>query len=453
MDITINKTSDCQATLNATVTAEEVAAIRDGIVATYMKDSRLPGFRPGKAPRSVVAKRYADAIGEELDYRLKSDIQEKALDENPGLKVLDFGSPEASAQEDGSWTLTSTLTIVPDFELPEYVGIEVSVPSTEVSDEEVQETLQKYAETSAEHVVVERAAAKGDVVVVDFKTTVEGKPTAEFCGKPVGFMEGREDYWVSLADDRFIPELPAGLEGASAGESREIVAKLKEDFPISELSGKEVVFACTVKEVREKRVPEVTPELFAGMLPGKSMEEIRDLVRTNLKANKERANDEAKADQISEKLADQLSFALPADLVERENENTVQRKVYAAIQEGNYDAAKKADELREEARTETERNLRVYFALQEIARRENITASNNEMLEAISNMAQQAREKNIKGFIRKLQRENRMTGIRLSIITSKVLNLLARQAKVTVTAPEASESAPAEASPAPEKAE
>ena len=92
---------------------------------------------------------------------------------------------------------------------------------------------------------------------------------------------------------------------------------------------------------------------------------------------------------------------------------------------------------REAAKAETERNLRVYFALQEIARREMITASDNEMLDAISNMASQAREKNIKGFIRKLQRENRMTGIRLSIITSKVIDLLARNAKVTISQPEA----------------
>jgi trigger factor len=193
-----------------------------------------------------------------------------------------------------------------------------------------------------------------------------------------------------------------------------------------------VTFSCTVKEVREKRVPEITPELFAGALPEKSMDEIKEIVRENLKASKVRANDEAKADQISEKLADQLSFALPADLVERENENTVQRKLYAAIQAGNYDAAKDMDAMREEAKSETERNLRVYFALQEIARREMITATDAEMLNAISNMAEQAREKNLKNFVRKLQRENRMTGIRLSIITSKVIDLLARNAKVTV---------------------
>lgn len=432
MEITINKTSDCQVELKATVPAADVASVRDGIVGYYGKNVRIAGFRPGKAPKSVITKRYSSEIKEELESRLQSDIQDKCLDENPDLKVLDFGTPQGEMQEDGSYTLTCVLTIVPDFELPEYMGIEVSVPTTDVTDAEVDDMLNKYAETSAKHEVVERTAAKGDVVVVDFKTTVEGNPTAEYCGKPVGFMEGREDYWVNLEDDRFIPELADGLVGVAAGESKEIVAQLKADFPLSDIAGKEVVFHCTVKEVREKQVPEITAELFASALPGKTLEEIRDIVRENIKSNKERSNDEAKADQISEKLADQLSFALPADLVERENENTAQRKMYAAIQSGDYESVKDMDAVREAAKAETERNLRVYFALQEIARREHVTATEAEMLDAIQNMARQAREKNLKNFVRKLHRENRMTGIRLSIVTSKVLDLLARNAKVTI---------------------
>ncbi len=431
MDITINKTSDCQATLNATVPAADVASIKDGIIASYMQSARVPGFRPGKAPKSVIAKRYAEMIAEELDTRLKSDIQEKALSDNPELKVLDFGTPEGGEQEDGSYTLSSTMTIVPEFELPEYMGLEVKVASTDVSDEEVEDTLKKYAESSATHEPCDRAAAEGDIAVIDFKTTVEGKPCAEYCGKPVGFMEGREGHWHNLEHDAFMPGLTEGLIGLSAGESKDIEVTMKEDFPISELAGKVVTFSCTVKEVREKKVPEVTPELFAGTLPGKSMEDIRNLVRDNMKASKERSNDEAKADQISEQLADKLSFALPTELVERENENTVQRKVYAAIQAGDYSITKDMDALREDSRAETERNLRVYFALQEIARREHIIATEQEMFQHITEMAQQAREKNLRNFVRKLQRENRMTGIRLSIITSKVLDLLARNAKVT----------------------
>lgn len=433
MDITVNKTGDCQATLSATVPADEVKSIKASILVSYAAMARIPGFRPGKAPAKVVEKRYSREIGEELETRMASQLQEKALDENPELKVLDFSAPQFALQDDGSYSITSTLTIIPEFELPEYMGIEVSVPTTEVSDEEVQNELQKYAEMSAEHVVVERASSsKDDIVVINFTTTIDGTPTAEAVGRPVGFLEGREGHWVSLSDDRFIPELADGLMGVSAGEKKDIVSTLKEDFPISELSAKTVTFHCEVVEVREKKVPEVNEELFASVLPGKSMDEVREQVRKNLVASKERSNDEAKADQISEKLADQLSFSLPDELIERENENAVQRKYYEAIQAGNFDAVKDRDALVASCKPETERNLRVYFALQEIARRESIVATDQEVMNALASMAERQRE-NVKTFVKKAVRENRITGIRLSIVTSKVLSLLARNAKVTVT--------------------
>lgn len=433
MDIKIDKISECEATLTATATADEVNTIRDTVVATYMKNANIPGFRPGKAPKSVVAKRYAEPVREEVEYRLKSDIQEQSLQQNEDLKVLDFGQPDAGFQEDGSYSFSTKLTIVPNFELPEYMGLEVTVPSSKVTDEEVQDALQKYAEGSATHEPVERAAAMGDVAVIDFTTTVEGKPTAEFCGKPVGFMEGREGHWLAMKEDAFMPGLAEGVVGLSVGDTKDITLTMKEDFPIAELASKEVTFHCTVKEVREKRVPEITEELFAEALPGKTMDDIRGIVRGNLEGRKQQEIDEAKADQISEQLADKLTFPLPEALVDRENENTVQRKIYEAIQKGEYDVIEKSkgDDYKAECRKETERNLRVYFALQEIARKENLGVSENELLNAVAGMAQQAGEKNLKNFIRKLYRENRMTGVRLSVLTSKVLDLLAKNAKVT----------------------
>ena len=433
MDIKIDKISECEATLTATATADEVNTIRDTVVATYMKNANIPGFRPGKAPKSVVAKRYAEPVREEVEYRLKSDIQEQSLQQNEDLKVLDFGQPDAGFQEDGSYSFSTKLTIVPNFELPEYMGLEVTVPSSKVTDEEVQDALQKYAEGSATHEPVERAAAMGDVAVIDFTTTMEGKPTAEFCGKPIGFMEGREGYWLAMKEDAFMPGLAEGVVGLSVGDTKDITLTMKEDFPIAELASKEVTFHCTVKEVREKRVPEITEELFAEALPGKTMDDIRGIVRGNLEGRKQQEIDEAKADQISEQLADKLTFPLPEALVDRENENTVQRKIYEAIQKGEYDVIEKSkgDDYKAECRKETERNLRVYFALQEIARKENLGVSENELLNAVAGMAQQAGEKNLKNFIRKLYRENRMTGVRLSVLTSKVLDLLAKNAKVT----------------------
>ena len=107
MDITIDKTSDCQATLTAIASPAEVTAIKDAAINAFSKNVRIPGFRPGKAPKSVVAKRYAEGIADELEARIKADAQDLALEQNPDLKVLDFGEPTTTAEEDGSYKLVN----------------------------------------------------------------------------------------------------------------------------------------------------------------------------------------------------------------------------------------------------------------------------------------------------------------------------------------------------------
>ena len=98
MDITIDKTSDCQAPLTAIASPAEVTAIKDAAIAAFAKNARIPGFRPGKAPKSVIAKRFAEGIADELDARVKADAQEQALEQNPELKVLDFGAPTTTEE-------------------------------------------------------------------------------------------------------------------------------------------------------------------------------------------------------------------------------------------------------------------------------------------------------------------------------------------------------------------
>jgi len=434
MEINIEKINECQANLTATTSAAEASKIKAEVAKKYSSNASVPGFRPGKAPKAVIAKRYAVQIEEEAANSIKGTIQEQTLSENPELKILNFGTPEGGFQEDGSYTLSTELTIVPDFELPNYLGLKITVPSTDVSEEEVEKMIQQFAESNAKHETVERAAAMGDLCVIDFKTSVEGKATAEFCGKTVGFMEGSEGHWLSMEEDAFLPGLAEGLIGLNAGESKDVVLTMKEDFPIAELSGKEITFSCTVTEVKEKLVPEINAELFESQIPGKSIEEIKDIIRENMKANKERSNEELKTEQIAEQIADQLSFTLPEALVANENESNVQRKIYAAIQAGNYEITKDMEKLKADSMTETERNMRVYFALQEIARKENVEVTDGDLIQRISEMAEQAQEKDLRKYIAKLQKENQITGIRLSIVTAKVLELLAGKAVVEMEA-------------------
>ncbi len=444
MNIQIDKTNDCQATLQVVVPSEDVAKLKADITKSYSKNAQVPGFRPSKAPLKVIAKRYASAIEEELESQLLEDVQKKTLTQNEKLMVLDFLDVKSNFTEEGTFTVEATLTIIPEFELPEYKGLPVSIPTTDVSDIEVEQTLQKYAESSAKHEPVERAAEmdKGDICVIDFTTSIDGQKLSEACGKEVGFMDGREGHWVEMAEDRFMPGLAEGLAGALAGDSREIMIEMKEDFPLSDIAGKEVLFTCKIVEVREKQVPEVNEELFAAALPGKTLDEIKEIVRENMKQGKIESNDEAKIDQVTEQIADKLSFALPDALVEHELNNAVQRKMYEAMQAGNYELVQKADELREETREETKRNLRVYFAIQLIAQRESIVASDNEVYGQIAQMAAKEEEKNLRSYMRKLVKENRITGIRQSIVTSKVLSLITRNAEVTITESDATEAAP-----------
>ena len=205
-----------------------------------------------------------------------------ALEENPKLKVLNFGKPEQSLDDQGNYTATSTMTVVPEFELPEYKGIEVKVPSSEVTEADVEEALNSLAEQIAEFTPVDRAAQKDDVAVIDFKTTLDGKPVAEAVGKPVGFLEGRDGQWMKVEDDQFLPGFASALEGLNAGDSKDITVTIPDTFPITELRGKELVFHATVKEVREKQLPAMDDAFAEKVLPGKNLEELKTALKENL---------------------------------------------------------------------------------------------------------------------------------------------------------------------------
>lgn len=429
MDIRIDTKNECEATLVAVVTPEEVEKARKPILADFVRQASVPGFRPGKTPKSVILRRYADEINNYLNDDLTEQVRRETLERNPDLSIMSFSKMELEEKEDGQVEVRSDLLICPEFDLPDYIGIAVKRESEEVTDEEIEESLKAVARSQAKYEPVDREATENDIVNMDFTTTTEGKPVAEFCGRSMGFMDGRTDYRQSL-DDKYIPGLTEGLIGCKAGESRDVVCKLGENFPAKELQGKEVVFSCSIKEVLEKRVPDITKELIESFIPGKSEEEVRAILRDELHNRKVAQNDASVRDQITNYLADHLSFPLPESIVEAEVPNTLRRNVYSAIQTGNYDATKDLDEMKTVARAETERSIRVYLALQTIAEKENIDVSEYEMVQRISAIANETGEKNIKGFTRKLIRENRLTPIRLDVLCNKVMDLLVKKAKI-----------------------
>lgn len=436
MDITVDIQQDCTATLKATIAATDANARRDQIISTYSSRAALPGFRKGKAPAAVVLKRFSKEIKEELSDALFESVCSEALQQNPDLKVLDFGTPEETWADDGTFSVSTTLTIVPGFTLPEYKGIEVTVASDEISDEECDKAVNDLASRLAEFKETDRAAQDDDVVIIDFTTTLDGKPIAEAVGKPVGFLEGRQDQWMKVEEDGFIPGFGSGLKGMKAGEEKDIPVTLSDSFPISDLREKSIVFHVSAKEVREQVLPAIDDAFAERIVPGKTLEDLKGLIREDLAQRKKAEIDNSKADQITEKLADAVEISLPATLIQREAFGITQQKMQQMIYSGTVapeEIEGKMDSIREESEKESARNLKVFFMLQEIARTEKIAISDQEVWAEVYQQAQRAK-KNVKTYARELQREGRLQGIRMSLLTAKVLDFLVKEAKVTVSA-------------------
>jgi trigger factor len=432
MNIVVEKQPKCAATLRVEIPAARVTGERDQIVKGYASKARVPGFRPGKAPRAVVEKRFQKEISEELNGNLINEAYDEALKQE-NLHVLDFGVPEdVVTHENGSITFVSKLTLAPEVKLPDYKCVSVTVPPAAVPEEDITAQLTALQERFADFNAIEgRPAAMADFAVIDYSSTVEGKPTEEFLGKPAGYLSNREGFWVRLDEKAFLPGFAEQLVGMNVDESREITITLPEDFQIPELASKEMVFQTTIKELKEAILPALDDEMANRLAPGKTMDEIKEIIRENMAGERERKISDMKVNQIVAHFNAQVDFDLPEQLVLQETQSQadamVQQGVKAGMSENEIESQQV--EIFASAGQQAISNLRTNFILQEIARIENITVSDMELLNHLAQIAA-ARKVAAKKFIKEMQRTGRLQKIRSSMVIGKTIDFLVEQANV-----------------------
>jgi len=432
MNIVVEKQPKCVATLRVEIPAEKVQGQRELIVRSYASKVKIPGFRPGKAPRAVVEKRFEKDITEELHGQLMNEAFDEALKQE-NLKVLDFGSPnDVINQPDGGISFAAKLLLAPEFSLPEYKGITVTVPPIEVPEEELQAQLKSLQERFADFKNIEgRAAAMGDFAVIDYSSTVDGKPTEEFLGKPAGYLSGREGFWIRLDEKAFLPGFAAQLEGMNAGDTREVKVTLPEDFPVADLQNREMVFSVKLGELKEAELPALDDELANKLAPGKTLAEITDIIRENMGHERQRRIGDMKVNQIVAQLNSQLDFELPDELVTQETQSQADAMVSRGVQAGmtEDEIASQQAEIFANAGQQALTNLRTNFLLQEIARAEGITVNDVELVNHLARLAQ-SRKVAPKKFIKDMQKSGRLPSVRSSILIGKAIDFLVEQANV-----------------------
>lgn len=432
MNIVVEKQPKCVATLRVEIPVDRVDSEHAKITKGYTTKARIPGFRPGKAPRAVVEKRFQKEIIEELHGALINEAYDEALKQE-ALHVLDFGVPEdVTTHPDGSITFVSKLTLAPDVTLPDYKGVRVTVPPYAVPDEEIEAQLTALQERFADfNDIAGRAAAMGDFVVVDYTSAIDGKPTDEFLGKPAGYLSSREGFWVRLDEKSFLPGFAAQLVGMNAEDSREITVTLPEDFPIEELRNQQLVFQTTVKELKQAVLPELNDELAERLAPGKTMEAITTIIRENMEGERRRKIDDMKVNQIVAHFNAQVNFELPDDLVTQETQSQADAMVKRGVQSGmsEDEIESQQNEIFASAGDQAVSNLRTNFILQEIARIEKISVADSEL---VNHLVQIANSRKIapKKFIKDMQRAGRIPSIRSSMAIGKTIDFLVEHANV-----------------------
>ena len=432
MNIVVEKQPKCVATLRVEIPVDRVDREHAKISRGYATKARIPGFRPGKAPSAVVEKRFQKEIIEELHGALINEAYDEALKQE-SLHVLDFGMPEdVTTHPDGSITFVSKLTLAPEVSLPDYKGVSVTVPPYAVPDEEIEAQLTALQERYADFNDIEgRAAAMGDFAVVDYTSTVDGKATDEFLGKPAGYLSSRDGFWVRLDEKAFLPGFAAQLVGMNAGDSKEITVTLPEDFPIEELRNQQLVFQTTVKELKQAVLPALDDELAERIAPGKTMEAIKEIIRENMEGERRRKIDDMKVNQIVAHFNAQVNFELPEELVTQETQSQadamVKRGVQAGMSEGEIESQQ--NEIFASAGDQAVSNLRTNFILQEIARAEKITVTDNELVNHLMQIAN-SRKIAPKKFIKDMQRDGRIPNIRSSMAIGKTIDFLVEHANV-----------------------
>ena len=354
---------------------EEVEKEWDAIANSFARFAKIPGYRPGKAPRAVIDKRFRKEIQDELTKKLVSKSYHEAV-EQEHLRVASLTNIEdIQFGEDKSMRFRATVVIAPEFELPDYKKIPVQLPDTKVSDAEIEEALERLREQSADFVDVPgRGLQMGDFAVLDFDGSMDSKPISEIAPQASKNLQGGKKFWLHLAADNFLPKFCEQLVGQKPGETRLAIVEFPADFPVKELAGKKADYAVTVREVKEKVLPPIDDALAAKLAPGKTLVDLRQLLEHDIEHAKEHDVERAKESQIMKYLHERIQFELPPALLQNETRRALAELVQRNRERGVTDEMlkEKERELIDGAAGVAAHRLKTNFILHRIAERENI---------------------------------------------------------------------------------
>jgi trigger factor len=425
MQVIKNNSEGLKQHFTVTIPAGQIASEMDNRLAEVGRTVRIPGFRPGKVPMTLLRKKYGPSVmGEVVENAVNSGAQ-KAIADNDLRPALRPEIAITSYQEGGDLQFTVQVEVLPEVEVQDLSGLKLERPVADVTDEVVDEALERIASRreTTEPAAKSHKSKSGDVVTIDFEGSVDGVP---FDG---GKAEG---YDLKLGSNSFIPGFEDQLVGFKAGDKTTVKVTFPADYGAEHLAGKDAEFAITVHEVKTVKPASVDDEL-AKQLGLDDLAALRKSIRGEIERDYATMSRAHLKRHLLDALAEGHSFAVPQGMVELEFD-AIWKQVEEDRKQGRVDPSdegKSDDELKGEYRSIAERRVRLGLLLSEVGRKNNVQISQEDLNRAVITEARNypGQEHLVIQYYQK--NPEAKEALRAPIFEEKVVDFIIELAKIT----------------------
>ena len=433
MQVTETKNEGLQREFTITIGAAEVEEKVNTRLDELRRTVQIPGFRSGKAPSSLLRKKYGGAVMGEILEAAVSDTSQEAMSERSLRPAMQPKIEITSFEEGKDLEYTMAIEIMPEITPMDFSTLEVERLVAKIGDDELEEALKKLGEQyrKSEPVKRKRKSRKGDVIVIDFKGSVDG---VEFEGG------AGEDHHLHLGEGQFIPGFEEQLIGAKVGEKIAVTVTFPEEYGSAELAGKEAVFDVDVKETREM-VDTVIDDEFAKTMGQEDLESLRTAIRGRMETEYGGFSRERLKRGLLDQLETAHDFSLPEGMVGSEFDSIWEQHEQAKAEQRSSDdesakieeddSAKSDDEIKEDYRKIARRRVQLGLLLTEVGDKNNVEVSAEDVNRALVQEAQKYPGQEKQVFEMYQSNPQAMASLRAPIFEEKVVDFILEMATVT----------------------
>ena len=432
MNTKIDNINDTRKKITITFDSAQTEQEKQKTISQFVRYAKVDGFREGKAPLDLVLKKYADKI----DESFKRSLVESSLESLNSIKEFEIYAVvkvDQTIDKDGA-KIELTADIYPEIKLPTELKTIVEVESSEVKDEEIEKVVDYYRNQRAQYEPVEREIKKGDFVNLSYEGKIDGTLISELA--PDATMYGSQKSTWEEAGNEEAPGVKAiikALVGMKKGDKVQVKEKFDDQIAYDTLKGKEATYDIEILEVREKILPEFNDE-FCKNFKAESAQDLREKIKTDIKAEKENYNEVLKREKAVEELMKGLEFPLPESAIEDERDSILSEMMMRYMSQGitNDMLESNKEALFEGAAKDAMPRAKMRIFLMKLARANKLSVTNEDMSRIVWQEAMRARVKPddfVKGLKGDQQKINRL---RSDALLQKAINFVAEKAEVKI---------------------